>query len=121
MATETGSAGDLTAQIEQARRAGRRAKQRELRAVRAEVVDGHLHVWLHNGVSISLPVTLLGEVDGAGPAALAQVEVPPSGYGVHWPRLDVHVALSGILEAALGDALGEQWASRPLVRRERRG
>jgi hypothetical protein len=57
---------------------------------------------MHNGASFAVPLRMLGELDGASDEDLARVEVPPSGIGLHWPALDAHIALSGILDATFG-------------------
>jgi hypothetical protein len=57
---------------------------------------------MHNGASFAIPASALHELRGASCEDLARIEVPPSGYGLHYPSLDVDIALEGMLEAAFG-------------------
>jgi hypothetical protein len=94
-------------QIEEARRAGQRELKTEPRAASAayDPATREMRVRMHNGTSFTIPVRMLDELDGASDEDLARVEVPPSGYGLGWPTLDVDIAVTGILEAAFGSAV----------------
>jgi hypothetical protein len=39
---------------------------------------------------------------GAKPSDLAEIEITPSGYGLHWPRLDADLWLPALLEGVFG-------------------
>ena len=39
---------------------------------------------------------------GASPSDLAEIEITPSGYGLHWPRLDADLWLPALLEGVFG-------------------
>jgi hypothetical protein len=56
-------------------------------------------------------------LDQASSTELDQVEISPSGYGIHFPRLDVDLHLSGLLAGHLGS---ERWlaARQQSVRRK---
>ncbi|HEX8359008.1 MAG TPA: DUF2442 domain-containing protein [Longimicrobium sp.] len=97
----------LARQVAEARRAGQRALKNEPRAASAayDPATGEVRVRMHNGASFAIPVRMLAELDGASDEDLARVEVPPSGYGLGWPTLDVDIALAGILEAAFGSVV----------------
>jgi hypothetical protein len=97
----------LARQIEEARRAGQRALRNEPRASAAayDAATGEVRVQMHNGASFAVPASMLDELDGASDGDLAAVEVPPSGFGLHWPALDAHIALTGILDAAFGSVV----------------
>ncbi|MBD0319726.1 MAG: DUF2442 domain-containing protein [Gemmatimonadetes bacterium] len=107
MATETPLDPALATQIAEARRAGQRALDTEPRAASAayDRAAREVRVRMHNGASFAIPVSALGELRGASEGDLARVEVPPSGFGLHWPTLDVAIALEGVLEAAFGGAV----------------
>jgi len=104
MDTEAAVDPALARQIAEARRAGQRALINEPRAAAAayDAASREVHVRMHNGASFAVPLRMLGELDGASDEDLARVEVPPSGFGLHWPALDAHIALSGILDATFG-------------------
>lgn len=107
MDTEAGVDPALARQIAEARRAGQRALRDEPRAAAAayDPAARVVHVRMHNGASFAVPVRMLDELDGASDADLAGVEIPPSGFGLHWPALDAHIALTGILDAAFGSVV----------------
>ena len=97
----------LDREIAEARRAGQRALRNEPRASAAayDRAIREVHVRMHNGASFAVPVRMLDELDGASDEDLAGVKVPPSGWGLSWPALDVDIALSGILDAAFGSVV----------------
>ena len=107
MATETRLDPALVRQVAEARRAGQLARSTEPRAASAEYdpATGEVRVRMHNGASFAIPASALHELRGASDDDLARVEVPPSGFGLHWPSLDVAIALEGMLEAAFGGAV----------------
>ncbi len=107
MDTEAGVDPALVRQFEEARRAGQRALKTEPRAASAayDPATREVRVRMHNGASFAIPVRMLEELDGASDEDLAEVKVPPSGYGLGWPALDVHIAVTGILEAAFGSVV----------------
>ncbi len=97
----------LSRQIAEARLAGHRALRCEPRATSAayDVATSEVRVQLHNGASFAIPVRMLDELVGARDEDLAGVRVPPSGFGIEWPALDVHISLAGVLEAAFGSVV----------------
>jgi hypothetical protein len=104
MATEAKVDPVLAQQIEEARHAGQRALRTEPRALSAtyDPITGEVRVRMQNGASFAVPASALDELRGASAEDLARVEVPPSGYGLRWPTLDVAIALEGVLEVAFG-------------------
>jgi len=107
METEAGVDPALARQIAEARRAGQRALKNEPRAASAAYhrATREVHIRMHNGASFAIPACMLNELNGASDEDLAGVKVPPSGYGLSWPALDVDIALSGILDAAFGSVV----------------
>ncbi len=59
-------------------------------------------------VSLSTKVELMfNPVDAQGledatPAQLSEIEISPSGFGLHWPQLDADLWVPGLLEGAMG-------------------
>ena len=114
MATETRLDPALARHVAEARRAGQRALKTEPRAASAEYdrATGEVRVRMHNGASFAIPASALDELRGAGDDDLARVEVPPSGFGLRWPSLDLAIALEGMLEAAFGGVVRSALARR---------
>jgi len=59
-------------------------------------------VRLSNGLDLRVPVNLAEGLAGAKPADLAEVEISPTGLGLHWPRLDADLHLPSLLEGLFG-------------------
>lgn len=78
-------------------------------AARYDAPSERLVVSLHNGVELGVPVRLVEGLADADPADLAEIEVTPSGLGLHWPRLDADVYVPGLMAGALGS---RRWVAR---------
>lgn len=64
--------------------------------------SGRVMIHLSSKVDLSfLPRDVQG-LETATPADLAQIEISPSGLGIHFPRVDADVYVPGLLEGALG-------------------
>ena len=59
-------------------------------------------VALSNGLELAFPPSLAQGLDQAAPAALARIEITPTGLGLHWPKLDADLYLPALLEGAFG-------------------
>jgi hypothetical protein len=59
-------------------------------------------VGLSNGLELGVPVDLAQGLAGAKPADLADIEVTPTGLGLHWPRLDADLYLPALMEGIFG-------------------
>ena len=59
-------------------------------------------VSLNNGVELALPPEAIEGLAGAAHAELAQIEITPTGLGLHWPRLDADVYLPALLTGVVG-------------------
>lgn len=68
-------------------------------------------VSLNTGVEITFPPGLAEGLAGAMPKDLAEVEITPSGLGLHWPKLDADLYVPGLLAGAFG---GKQWMAAQL-------
>ena len=89
------------------------ARQAAPRAVAAKY-DRRIHrvvVRLSTGLEISfLPRDAQG-LETAKPADLNEIEISPSGLGLHFPKLDVDLYLPALLDGFLGS---ERWAAARL-------
>lgn len=68
-------------------------------------------VTLNTGIEIAIPPDLVEGLRGARPADLAQVELSPSGLGMHWPALDANVYVPSLLQGITGS---KQWMAQQL-------
>lgn len=68
-------------------------------------------VRLHTGLELSIPPSLVEGLADATPEALAEIEISPSGLGLHWPQLDADVYVPALLEGQFGS---RQWMARQL-------
>lgn len=107
------SEAELLRQIEAAREADRVADATEPRARDAwyDAARGRVVVELKSGASFAFPPSLLSELDGRTEDELMGVEVSPSGDGLYWDDLDVHVETAGVLVALLGPSMFRAFAS----------
>ena len=64
----------------------------------------HLVVALHTGVSVTVPIRLVEGLAEAAPRSLDDIEISPSGLGLHWPRIDADVYLPSLLRGVFGSA-----------------
>ena len=95
---------DILAQIPDAVTRATRARRTRPHAktARYDRATRVLHVHLTNGVTLSIPVSLMPELSPASDAELTRVEVGPAGIGLHWDRLDVDFSVSALARVVLG-------------------
>jgi hypothetical protein len=63
---------------------------------------GRTIIELRNGASFLFPPELVQGLAGASPDELAQVEVTPSGEGLHWETLDVDLSIPALMVGIFG-------------------
>lgn len=80
-------------------------------AARYDAASGRLVVSLHNGVELAVPTRLVEGLADANPADLAEIEITPSGLGLHWPTLDADVYVPGLMAGSLGS---RRWMAQQL-------
>jgi hypothetical protein len=68
-------------------------------------------VTLNTEVQVSFPVRLAESLAGASPDQLAEIEITPSGLGLHWPKLDADLYVPGLLAGMLGS---KRWMAAQL-------
>ncbi|HEY4114461.1 MAG TPA: DUF2442 domain-containing protein [Rhizomicrobium sp.] len=103
------------AQLRHAEHAMRAKMQSAARAetARFDRKRSRILVGLSSGLELAFPPELAEGLCGATPADLAQIEITPSGLGLHWPRLDADLYLPSLLEGTFGSP---QWMARLLGR-----
>lgn len=96
-----------------------RAKQRmaELRdaghavSARFDRRRSRIVVALNTGIELTFPPRLAEGLAGASSEALADIEISPTGLGLHWPRLNADLYVPALLQGVLGS---KQWMARQL-------
>jgi hypothetical protein len=91
-------------EYERAVKAGERANATEPRAASARY-DSHSHqviVRLRNGEDFAFSPELVPNLRGASASDLAEVEVTPSGAGLHWERLDEDLSVPALVKGIYG-------------------
>ena len=71
-------------------------------AARYDRKHGRVVVKLHNDVELAVPVGLVEGLADATPDDLADIEVTPTGLGLHWPRLDADVYVPALMQGVFG-------------------
>ncbi|TWH76257.1 uncharacterized protein DUF2442 [Azomonas agilis] len=61
-----------------------------------------LIIALSNGLELGIAPDLVEGLADTSPMALAQIEISPSGLGLHFPELDTDVYIPALLEGILG-------------------
>jgi hypothetical protein len=96
---------EILAQIPAARARGRHERRRGTRAVDAwyDCGDGVVVVQLRNGAFFGFPPELVQYLHGASEKDLSEVEITPSGDGLHWETLDADLEVSSLLAGIFGN------------------
>ncbi|BBP76411.1 hypothetical protein PHLH7_25150 [Pseudomonas sp. Ost2] len=89
--------------------ANRSAKAFQAKAPRAEKAGydtetGCVVIGLDSGVSLSFPPRLVEGLADAKAADLVQIEISPTGQGLHFPALDIDIHLPSLIQGVLGSA-----------------
>jgi hypothetical protein len=66
---------------------------------------------LNTGLSISFHASKAEGLAGASARDLADIQITPSGLGLHWPRLDADLYLPALLDGLLGS---KKWLAAKL-------
>lgn len=90
--------------IELANKRGEQLQREFPRAVSARYdrANGKVVVDLSSKLTLSFSPQDAQGLENATPAQLEDVELSPSGFGVHFPKLDAHLYIPGMLEGLMG-------------------
>jgi hypothetical protein len=66
-------------------------------------------VTLSNGLQLGVPVDLAQGLAGAEASDLKQIEISPTGLGLHWPKLDADLYLPALMNGVFGT---RRWMAR---------
>jgi hypothetical protein len=61
-------------------------------------------VALSNGLELAFPPELAEGLSKASAADLGEIEISPTGLGLHWPRLDADLYLPALLSGVFGSS-----------------
>ena len=71
-------------------------------AARYDSRRGLVVITLDRGCEFSFPVALAEGLKGASRAGLSQIEISPTGLGLHWPLLDADLYVPALIEGVFG-------------------
>jgi hypothetical protein len=69
---------------------------------------GRVVVSLSTGIDVSFRAPMAQGLENAKPAQLSEIEISPSGLGLHFPQLDADLYLPALLQGWLGS---QQWTA----------
>ncbi len=84
-------------------------RARELQAALPKAVSAHydrksgqIVIQLSSRVNVSFSPRDAQGLENAKPSQLEEIEISPSGFGIHFPKLDADLYVPGLLEGFLG-------------------
>ncbi len=80
-------------------------------AARFDRRRGRVVVKLNTGVELAFPADLAEGLHGASENALSQIEITPSGLGLHWPKLDADLYVPALMQGVFGS---RRWMAQEL-------
>ena len=84
------------------RGSARQANEPMATAVRYDRRRDRVVVSLNTGAELAFPPRIAQGLENAMPADLAEIEISPSGFGIHFPRLDADLYLPSLLQGVFG-------------------
>jgi len=93
--------------VEQVEKANRRARELAASHPKAESAQfdrrtGKIVICLSSRLDVSFSPADAEGLEGATPAQLEPIEISPSGFGLHFPKLDADIYLPALLEGFMG-------------------
>lgn len=99
---------------EAARRASQRQQNEPLAvSARYDRRRNRIIISLDTGIELAFPPHLAEGLENAAPADLSQIEISPSGFGIHFPRLDADLYVPALLKGVFGS---KSWVAAQLGR-----
>ena len=98
--------GLTKAEFEEANERGQIKYETEPRAVAAryDAKAQRIVVELASGATFAFPPALAQGLRDASPEELAEIEISPAGFGLHWPRIDEDYTVKGLMNGVFGTA-----------------
>jgi hypothetical protein len=84
------------------RAAARRATEPHAVAARFDRRRDRVIVSLNTGLELAFPPRIAQGLEKAKPSDLTNIEISPSGFGIHFPKLDAHLHLPSMLQGVFG-------------------
>ena len=110
---------EFEAQFRQAQECSKQTTAMEMQAVEAyyDTTNQLIVVHLRSGAVFSFPPSIAQGLSGAAAEELAEVEITPSGLGLHWEKLDADFTVSGLLNGSFGtqawmNELHKRWSQQ---------
>ena len=103
-------------EFERAQMRGERRRANEPYAVdaRYDRRQQRIVVQLNSGLQVVFGPQMIEDLQDAKPRDLQEIEITPSGFGLHFPRLDADVYLPGLLAGQFGS---RRWMAAQLGQR----
>lgn len=104
-------AGEFVRFEKQFERANQRTRDLRARVPRAVAArfdrrTGRIVIELNSGLEVGFLPQMAEGLEQARPAELKQIEITPSGYGIHFPKLDADLYLPALLQGFYGSKNG---------------
>lgn len=71
-------------------------------SARFDVDRAEVLITLSDGTQFAFPPNKAQGLQGASVAELSEIEVSPTGLGLHWPRLDADLYVPSLLQGVFG-------------------
>ena len=80
-------------------------------AARYDRHRGRIVVRLNTGIELTFPIRLTERLATATAEDLTEIEISPSGLGLHWPRLDADLYVPALLQGVFGS---QSWMTQQM-------
>jgi len=64
--------------------------------------EARIVVLLSNGLDLGVPIAMAQGLAGGKASELSEIEITPTGLGLHWPKLDADLYLPSLLQGLFG-------------------
>jgi hypothetical protein len=64
--------------------------------------SGRLVITMNTDIQVAIPTSKIEGLSEANPEDLRDIEISPSGLGLHWPQLDADVYIPSLLQGVFG-------------------
>jgi hypothetical protein len=104
---------EIGKEFEAANERARELKRKEPRAVSAHYDrrSGRVVIRLSSKLDVAFSPKDAEGLEDAKPAQLERIEISPSGFGIHFPKLDADIYIPALLEGFLGS---KSWMAKRL-------
>ena len=100
-----------TFELANQRARGMRASAPTALSARYDPKSRRIIIHLSSQLDVSFPPRIAQGLEHATPASLHEIEISPSGFGIHFPKLDADLYLPALLEGFFGS---KKWMAAKL-------